>query len=405
MVDGTRFYADRMKNVRASDIREILKLTEGKDVISLAGGLPDPRVFPREELIDIMRSIVEESLESALQYSPTKGATPFRETLRRFLLDNGVRVRSGDDIIVTTGSQQSLFLAAQVLVSPGDVVIVEEPGYLAAINVFNYAQARMAGARVDEHGMDPEVVEEKVKRLQNEGRRVKLVYTNPTSQNPTGSTMTLERRKHLLEIASRYDLLIVEDDPYSFFTFEEDKPPYLKTLDTEGRVIYTSTFSKILMPGVRLGWTLADESIVAGMESLKQMVDLHSATLSQYIAMESIKRGIVASTIDRARAIYKEKRDALIETLEEELAGLATWTRPIGGFFTMVELHPSINARSLLVEAIEKKGVAFVPGDSFYVEEKKMNTMRLSYSFPPAEVIRVGARRLAELVKEKTPAS
>ncbi len=168
-------------------------------------------------------------------------------------------------------------------------------------------------------------------------------------------------------------------------------------------MLYTSTFSKILMPGVRLGWTLADKDIVAGMESLKQMVDLHSATLSQYIAMESIKRGIVDRTIDRARMIYKAKRDALIETLEEELTGIASWTKPIGGFFTMVYLHPSINARQLLVEAVERKGVAFVPGDSFFVERKMPNTMRLSYSFPPEDVIRIGARRLAELVKEKTP--
>ncbi len=403
MVEARRFYAGRMKYVKTSDIREILKLTEGREIISLAGGLPDPRVFPRDELVDIMRSIVEENLESALQYSPTKGVTPFREVLKGFMNTHGVKVRGWDDVMVTTGSQQSLFLMAQVLLDPGDVVLIEEPGYLAAINVFTYARASMAGVPVDSEGMDTTILEEKVKRLKSEGKRVKLIYTNPTSQNPTGSTMSLERRKHLLEIASTHDLLVIEDDPYSFFTFEEGKPPYLKTLDNEGRVLYTSTFSKILMPGVRLGWTLADKDIVAGMESLKQMVDLHSATLSQYIAMESIKRGIVDRTIDRARMIYKAKRDALIETLEEELTGIASWTKPIGGFFTMVYLHPSINARQLLVEAVERKGVAFVPGDSFFVERKMPNTMRLSYSFPPEDVIRIGARRLAELVKEKTP--
>ncbi|MEB3774512.1 MAG: PLP-dependent aminotransferase family protein [Desulfurococcales archaeon] len=403
MVEARRFYAGRMKYVKTSDIREILKLTEGREIISLAGGLPDPRVFPRDELVDIMRSIVEENLESALQYSPTKGVTPFREVLKGFMNTHGVKVRGWDDVMVTTGSQQSLFLMAQVLLDSGDVVLIEEPGYLAAINVFTYARASMAGVPVDSEGMDTTILEEKVKRLKSEGKRVKLIYTNPTSQNPTGSTMSLERRKHLLEIASTHDLLVIEDDPYSFFTFEEGKPPYLKTLDNEGRVLYTSTFSKILMPGVRLGWTLADKDIVAGMESLKQMVDLHSATLSQYIAMESIKRGIVDRTIDRARMIYKAKRDALIETLEEELTGIASWTKPIGGFFTMVYLHPSINARQLLVEAVERKGVAFVPGDSFFVERKMPNTMRLSYSFPPEDVIRIGARRLAELVKEKTP--
>ncbi len=396
-----RFLSSRLARARASDIREILKITEGRQVISLAGGLPDPRVFPRSELVDITRHVLEEYGDQALQYSPTKGVTPFRETLKGFMASHGTPARSWDDVIVTTGSQESLYLLAQALLDPGDVVLMDEPGYLAAINVFAYAQARLAGVRVDKQGMDTHALEEKVKKLKAEGLPLKLVYTNPTSQNPTGSTMSLERRKHLLEIASRYDLLVVEDDPYSFFTFEGEKPPHLKALDQEGRVIYTSTFSKILTPGLRLGWTLAHEDVVNAMETLKQMVDLHSSTFNQYMAMEAINKGVVDEVIARAKNVYREKRDAMISELEASLQGIAEWTRPIGGFFTMVYLPEGMNARKLLVESIERIGVAFVPGDSFFPENPKENTMRLSYSMPPAETIREAVRRLAGLIKEK----
>ncbi|MEB3778995.1 MAG: PLP-dependent aminotransferase family protein [Desulfurococcales archaeon] len=395
------FLSSRMERVRRSEIREILKLTEGRRIISFAGGLPDPSVFPKEKLADIAREVIESEGDSALQYSPSRGVTSFRRVLRSFLESHGVSFASEDDLIVTTGSQEALYLIGKVLVDERDIVLIEEPGYLAAINVFHFYSNRLKGIPVDEYGLNTDALEDKVKRLIASGEKPKLIYTNPTCQNPTGATMPVERRKHLLEIASRYDLLIVEDDPYSFFTFYGERPPHLKALDREDRVIYAGTFSKILVPGIRLGYAVAPEPVIAAMESMKQMIDLHTPTFSQYLTMRAIERGVVDETIERAKRVYRIKRDAMINALEEEMRGLGSWTRPVGGFFTLLSLNMRIDTRELLVEAVEKANVAFVPAHSFYVENVAPNTMRLSYSNPSKEDIDVGVRRLARLIKEK----
>lgn len=400
-MDGySRFASKRTSLFRASEIRELLKLTEGKDVISLAGGLPDPRVFdPR--LADIAREVIVERGERALQYSPTAGVTEFREVLKDFAASKGVRVDPGDDVIVTTGSQEALFLAARVLVDPGDRVIVEEPTYLAAVNVFREHGAVFEAIPVDSEGMQTDVLEERLKSMGRDEKRPKLAYLVPTSQNPSGSTMSQERRRHLIELAEQYDFLIIEDDPYSFFTFEPVNVDYLKSLDKSGRVIYTSTFSKILSPGLRIGWVLGPRDLISYIELAKQAVDLHTATLSQYIVMEAIRKGIVDATIERARSLYKEKRDVMMNALDEHMTGLAEWTRPVGGFFTMVYVNGEIDMKALMLEAIEKYGVAYVPGESFFPVSKKKNTMRLNFSYPSKEQIAEGVRRIARLVKDK----
>ncbi|BAA79080.2 alanine glyoxylate transaminase [Aeropyrum pernix K1] len=400
MVDYDRLFSEITRRFRASDVRELLKLTEGKRVISFAGGLPDPRVFPAEELADIARNVVSELGDKALQYSPTPGVSIFRERALSFLERMGLKT-SDRQLLVTTGSQEALFLTALSTLSPGDVVIMEEPGYLAAINVFKALGARIVPVPVDDKGLNTGVLAETLDRLDAEGVKPKLVYTNPTCNNPNGTTMPLDRRRELLQLASNYDMLVIEDDPYSHIAFEktgEEVP--LQALDSEGRVVYVTTFSKILAPGLRLGLTLAPSEVTARIELLKQIVDLHTSTLDQYIAAEALERGIVDKVISRAVSIYRRKRDIMIESLEENMSGVATWTKPIGGFFIFLRINGPVDMRALMPKAVER-GVAYVPGDAFHVTPGAgRNTARLSYSFNTEEEIPEGISILSKLVKE-----
>ena len=380
----------------------LLKLTEGRKIISLAGGLPDPKVFPKEELAQIAYDVIKESGDKALQYSPTIGVTEFREELLKFLEKKGVKINSDDDIIITTGSQQALDLMSRILLQKDDEIIVELPTYLAALNAFRLSKPSITAIPIDEDGMKTDILREELKRLKWLGRKIKFIYTIPVAHNPAGVTMSLERKKELLELASEYDLIIVEDDPYSYFIYDEgvDVTP-LKTLDKEGRVIYMSTFSKILSPGLRIGWVVANKHIVDFMERAKQTADLHTPTLTQFIALEAIRRGVVDETINKAKILYRAKRDAMIEALDTYMCKEAWWPRPVGGLFVMVFL-PSydIDTKKMLMEAIDA-GVAYVPGASFFANGMGWNTMRLNFSYPSPEEIREGVRIIADLVKEK----
>ncbi len=387
---------------RASEVRELLKLTEGKQVISLAGGLPDPRVFPKEELAEIAKEVIAEKGDKSLQYSPTIGVTEFREELKKFLIRKGVKVNSDEDILVTTGSQQALDLTARVFIEKDDEIILELPTYLAAINAFRLSKPGMTTIPIDEDGMRTDILEQEVKRLKWLGRNIKFIYTIPVAHNPAGVTMSVDRKKELLEIASKYDLIVIEDDPYSYFVYEEglDITP-LKTLDREGRVIYMSTFSKILSPGLRIGWVLGNEYAINVLERAKQTADLHTSTLTQYIGMEAIRRGVVERTIARAKEIYSVKREAMIDALDKYMVKDAWWPKPAGGFFLMVFI-PSyeIDTKKILPEAL-KEGVAYVPGASFFANGMGWNTLRLNFSYPTPEEIDEGVKRLSNLIRRK----
>ena len=312
----------------------------------------------------------------------------------------GVEVRDGDEILVATGSQEALFLLGISFVDPGDVVLVEEPGYLAAINLFRMLGARMVPVRVDGEGMDTEDLRRKIEELSRQGVKPKLIYTNPTCNNPNGTTMPMRRRRELLDIAGEYDVMVVEDDPYSFFAFEEVEFKHLKTMDREYRVIYLGTLSKILVPGLRIGWAVGPASAIRKMELMKQIVDLHSSTLSQYIALEAIRRGVVDKVIAKAKSLYKRKRDEMLSAMDEYMADLGEWTRPIGGFFVFFRSSFQVDFRAMLPKAVEK-GVAYVPGQAFFIEGDGRNTMRLSYSGPAPEEIREGISILAGLIREE----
>ncbi len=400
MVDYTRFFSREVGKLRSSEIREILKLLEKRDVISLAGGLPDPSTFPREEIAEIARNVILEKGSVVLQYAPSLGVREFLDAVKRFMERHGVRVREEDEILATVGSQEALYLLAESLVDPGDLVIVERPTYLAAVQVFTKRGARFLTVDLDDEGMRTDVLEEKLKRLAAEGVKPKVAYLVPTCQNPTGVTMSLERRKHLLELASRYDFLVIEDDPYGLIRFEEGEVTPLKTLDGEGRVVYLGSMSKILSPGLRLGWAAGPAEVINVMERIKQHVNLHTSTLSQYIAARVLDAGIVERNLPRIREVYRRKRDAMLEALEEYFPRDAKWTRPIGGLFIFVWLPEGIDTRALLPKAVER-GVAYVPGSEFYVDGGGENTMRLNYSYPSIDQIREGVRRLGELLREE----
>jgi 2-aminoadipate transaminase len=385
--------------LRPSEVREILALTENRKVLSLAGGLPGPEVFPKEDLARIASRVIEELGDSALQYSPTLGVMSFREAVADFVRSKGVKVLSDDRVAVTTGSQEAIYLLAMTLINPKDAIIVESPTYLAALNVFRYYGAEFVSVPIDENGMKTELLEDKIKEAKSKGLNVKLVYTVATCHNPTGVIMPDDRRKELLEVASKYDLLVIEDDPYSFFVFDDVPFTPLKTLDSEGRVIYLGTFSKILAPGLRLGYMVADRQITRMVELAKQMVDLHSSTLSQYIALYALKEGVVEKTIQKARLVYREKRDIMIESLEEYMPEGSHWFKPRGGLFAFIYLPDGVDTTDMLPMAIEK-GVAYVPGRNFFSDGSGVNAMRINFSYLPPDKLREGIRLIAETAKD-----
>ncbi|MEM4018573.1 MAG: PLP-dependent aminotransferase family protein, partial [Sulfolobales archaeon] len=350
-MDYSRFIAKASEVFKASEIRELLKVVEARKVISFAGGYPDPQTFPRESLARIAYEVILNYGDKALQYSPTKGVTAFRETLVRYLKSNGVKVDSEDDIIITTGSQQGLDLVSRTLIDPEDYIVTENPTYLAALTAFRTARPNIIGIPIDGKGMKTEVLEERLKELKSLGKRVKFVYTIPIAHNPAGTTMSPDRKKHLLELASEYDFIVIEDDPYSFFVYDEADVTRLKTLDQEGRVIYMSTLSKILSPGLRVGWILGPRQLVDVFERAKQSMDLHTSTLSQYIAKEALERGVVGETIDKAKRVYRVKRDAMLSALSENMVENSWWAKPVGGLFLMVWLPPGIDTKAMLPEA------------------------------------------------------
>ena len=394
-----KFLSKDTTSLRSSEIRDLLKLTEGKKVISLAGGLPDPQTFPKEEIKKIVDDVLTQNADRALQYSTTAGIIEFRKELVNLSMYRGISGIKEDNIFVTVGSQEALFMLFNILVDPGDTVIVEMPTYLAALNILRTRKPNFIGVHLTERGPDLDELERKVKKSVNEGKKPKLMYVIPTAQNPGGTTMSLEDRKRLLEIAEKFDFLIVEDDAYGFLVFDGEAPPPLKALDKSGRVIYTSTFSKILAPGLRLGWVVAHEEIIHEMELYKQNVDLHTPTLTQMIAMEAIRRGVIQNQLPLIRRVYREKRDVMLQAIEKYFPKEAKWSKPVGGMFVFAWLPEKIDALKMLEESM-KRGVAYVPGSSFYYDYSGRNTMRLNFSYPTKEELEEGIRILGQTISD-----
>ncbi|MDI3475583.1 MAG: 2-aminoadipate transaminase [Thermococcaceae archaeon] len=394
------YFSEKALKMKASEIRELLKLVETSDVISLAGGLPAPETFPVEVIKEITKEVLSKHADKALQYGTTKGFTPLRLALARWMEKRYGIPMSKVEVMIVAGSQQALDLIGRVFIDPGDIVVVEAPTYLAALNAFKFYEPEFVSIPMDDDGMKVDLLEEKLKKLKAEGKRVKFVYTVSTFQNPAGVTMSLERRKHLIELASEYDFLIVEDNPYSELRYSGEPIPPIKHFDDEGRVIYLGTFSKIFAPGFRLGWVSAHPHFIRKMEIAKQAVDLCANPFGQVIAWKYVEDGHLDRHIPRVIEFYKPRRDAMLEALEEYMPEGVRWTKPDGGMFIWVTLPEGIDTKLMMEKAVAK-GVAYVPGEAFFAHRDVKNTMRLNFTYVPEEKIREGVRRLAEVIEEE----
>ena len=388
-------FSDRMDMLQASEIREILKLTQQPDIISFAGGLPAPELFPIEEMEKISARVLQEMGTQALQYSPTEGFEPLRKKIAQRMERAGVNT-SADDILIISGSQQGLDFSGKIFLNPGDVVVCESPSYLGAINAFKAYQCRFLEIETDNDGMVMEDLEQKLAATEN----VRMIYVIPDFQNPSGRTWSTARRKKLLEIAGRFDLPIVEDNPYGELRFEGEMPPSLRSMDQDGRVVYLGSFSKTFCPGMRLGWVNAAPALLEKYVFVKQGADLQTSSMAQRELSFFMDEYDLDAHIEKIKVVYKKRRDLMMETIKKEFPKEAKYTYPEGGLFTWVELPEHINTRELMVKAVENK-VAFVPGGSFYPSGNKENAMRINYSNMPEEKIVEGITRLGALLREE----
>jgi len=393
-------FSDMVNSLKRSEIREIFKLTRKPDIISFAGGLPDPSIFPYEKIKESAKKTIDERGKLALQYGPTDGDPFFKEQLVGFMKNQGEDVKS-DDIVIISSSQQGLDLLSKMLINPGDPIILEMPSYIGGIQSFRAFRADFHGVRMDFEGIIPELLEEKIKLLSDKGKKPKFLYLIPDFQNPSGITLTMKRRKSVLEIASKYDLLIIEDSPYRELRFEGELLPSLFSLDKEDRVVYLKTFSKILSPGLRLGWVVGPKPVLEKMIIAKQSADLCTSPFLQIMTAYFIKSGYLEKQIEKSKELYKEKAGVMFDSLEKympDLDGLS-WSEPEGGMFMWIKLPEYMKAMDMFQKAVDMK-VAYLIGEAFYYDASGKNTMRLNYSFPTVEQIKKGVERLANLIKE-----
>ena len=397
-INCEEFYSILAFQAKSSAIREILKLVQKPEVISLAGGLPDPATFPVEEIREIVNNLLIKKSAQALQYSTTEGLPGLRQSILDYLSTDGIK---GDleNIIISSGSQQGLDLVGKLFLNPGDVAIVELPSYLAALNAFRSYGGEPIGILMDEEGMRIDHLQEKLTQLKDEDKKVKFIYTISNFQNPAGVTLSLPRRQKILEIAKRFNLLIVEDNPYEKLRFEGESIPSIYSLDNDGRVISLGTFSKILCPGLRLAWMLGNKEVIRKLTILKQATDLCTNILSQLIAYEYFQLEKFDENIKSNIDIYKQKRDVMLSALEQYFPPQATWTKPQGGFFVMATLPGYIDTQEMLIDAV-KENVAYVPGSPFFADGQGKNTMRLSFCYPNQEDIEEGIKRIGKVIKK-----
>jgi len=405
----TARYARRTKGITSSQIRELLKITQKPGMISFAGGLPAPEVFPIERFEEACHKVLTQQAASALQYGATEGYEPLRELIANNMARYGINAKA-ENVLITSGSQQALDLIGKLFINAGDRVLVEAPTYLGALQAFNIYGAEYVSVPVDDDGLRTDLVERPLRS------GPKFMYILPNFQNPAETTLSEGRRHQLVLLADRYGIPIVEDDPYGQLRYEGEHLPPLVVLDREnlrrddgysiGNVIYLSTFSKTLAPGLRLGWIVAPPEIIGKLAQLKQGADLHTSTFTQFVAYEVARDGFLDKHVKLIRQVYRERRDVMLQALRENFPPMVTWTHPKGGLFLWVTLPEGLDMQAIFQSAIEHN-VAFVPGNSFYANDSREGSrhMRLNFSNAAPEQIREGIGRLATAVKSHMPAT
>jgi len=398
-------FAQRTQRMTSSMIRELLKLTDKPEIISFAGGLPAPEVFPCEEVAAAAERVLREQGKTALQYASTEGYLPLRELLVRHMARYGIKVTPAN-VLITSGSQQGLDLIGKLFLNPGDRVLTESPTYLGALQAWSAYQAEYVSVPIDDDGLDIGGLEAALRA------GPKFLYILPNFQNPGGVTLSFERRRRLVELANHYGTPIVEDDPYGQLRYEGEHLPPLVKIDAEyhgcangeqafsGDVLYLSTLSKTLAPGLRIAWIVAPEPVIHRLVQMKQGADLHTSTFGQMVAYETAKEGFLDRHVRRIRQLYGERRNAMLASLGRHFPEEMRWTRPQGGLFLWATLPPGLDSAKLLPLALAEN-VAFVPGRSFFPVGGGERTMRLNFSYCTPETIDEGIRRLGTVIKRQ----
>lgn len=401
MINWMDYYAERVAWVTSSALRDMLKLTQQADIICFSGGLPAPELFPVERFREAADLVLRVYGQRALQYSPTEGYSPLRQLIASSLSQPGIRIRESN-VLITTGSQQATELTGRLLLNQGDAVLVESPTYLGAIQAFGIYRPRFVVVPTDQDGLRVEELEPFFRE------HPKFIYILPNFQNPSGTTIPLDRREQLVGLSNTWGVPVVEDDPYSQLRYEGDKVPSCLILDAEGHcsrgqgylgnVLYHSTLSKLLAPGLRIGWVVAPSEVIQQLAALKQGVDLHTSTLAQMIAYEVARDGYLQQHMERLRTIYRQRRDVMLQAMEAFFPDKVLWTKPCGGLFIFVTLPKEIDAKDVLAESL-KQMVAFVPGESFFPCGGGENTLRLNFSNAKPDRIVEGIKRLGHVLE------
>lgn len=394
------FFTERAKSVKSSVIRELLSLASRPGIISFGGGMPDPNLFPVQEFKECMDIALSQKASISLQYGETPGYYPLRESLVKLSEEDGIKGVTTDNVIVTTASQQAIDFVSKVFIEKGDTVIVEAPTYLSAVQSFKTFLANFVSIPMDKDGAIISVLADKLKELKTKGIRPKFFYTVPTFQNPAGVCMSLERRKELLKLAKEFDLLIIEDNPYGDLRYRGDAIPSIKALDEDGNVVYLRTFSKILAPGIRLGWIVAHKEIIDKINLLKQATDLCTPVITQVATDEYLRKGYLRPHIEKIKASYSVKCNVMIESIQKYFPEEVKINEPDGGMFLWASTPEKIDTVSIFNEAIAE-GVAYIVGTAFFADGSGSNTMRLNFTMVTPEKIEEGIKRLGNLLKKK----
>jgi 2-aminoadipate transaminase len=391
-------YARGTRGMTASEIRALFSVAARPEIVSLAGGAPFVAALPMDDIRELVNNVLVQEPTTALQYGAGQGDPRLREVLLEVMGEEGIR-GAADDIILTVGSQQALDLMARMFCDPGDVIVAEGPSYVGALSAFSQYQVDVVHVPLDSDGLDPDALDHTLARLNDEQRRVKFLYTVPNFHNPAGVSLAESRRDRVLEVARRHDVLVIEDNPYGLLGFDGPSPSALRARDEEN-VVYLGTLSKTFCPGLRVGWALVPPALRDRLIMLKEAADLCTSNLTEAIAYRFFAENPWRDTIKAFREVYRERRDATLEALDDAFPSGVSWTRPTGGFYVWVTLPEQLDAKVMLPKALGKR-VAYVPGTGFYADGQGISELRLCYSSPTPERIREGVRRLAGVISEE----